>query len=144
MKIIYSLLLFLFIFLWLIEPAYAICPQYYAHIDTIDPPIDCLQIKATRGCGGELEIKNHCDQIFYLEGEKLLEANDEKTYYYHQKVSFSGENIENMKTYDKSWTLRGELGSTPITITGSTAYQQFSLALLWDAIVQAVLSIFSK
>lgn len=48
------------------------CSPYFAEIDSIEPEYDCLSIQATGGCGGEVEVINHCRGEFYFydqEGE---------------------------------------------------------------------------
>lgn len=48
----------------------AYCPPYFAKIDSIENNKDCLAIRATSGCGGEVEIINHCSGEFYFYDEQ--------------------------------------------------------------------------
>lgn len=59
-KIVLTLLFFL-----VSNSASAYCPPV-AKIDSIENGKECLSIKATSSCGGEVEIVNNCQEEFYF------------------------------------------------------------------------------
>jgi len=67
MRLNYILLLAVLLLGTSIVQAY--CPPYFAKIDSIENSKDCLSIRATSGCGGEVEIINHCSGEFYFYDE---------------------------------------------------------------------------
>ena len=65
-RYIYTLLVFSAIVLLTTSVAKTYCPPYFAHIDSITNGKECLSIKATSGCGGEVMVENHCSGEFYF------------------------------------------------------------------------------
>ena len=52
--------------LMLVPIVLAYCPPFFAKIEDIKNAPECLIIKATRGCGGEVYIASHCLGKFYF------------------------------------------------------------------------------
>lgn len=114
--------------------ANAYCPPYFAHIDSIETGsenINCLKIKATNGCGGELWIENNCSQPFYLEEKEIGSGNS--LYYSGEKMDWLGSRNEELinKGYI-DWTLNGKLEENDIIIKGRTAYGKMWPELIVD------------
>lgn len=63
-------ILILMLFFLAFNSASAYCPPYFAKIDSIENSKECLSIRATSGCGGEVEIINHCQGEFYFYKDK--------------------------------------------------------------------------
>jgi len=44
-----------------------LCPPCFAHVDKIDPEIECLEIRGSGGCGGQIVVsKNTCSDTVYI------------------------------------------------------------------------------
>lgn len=120
-----SILLFILLSNFIIPiTAHAYCAPYVAVINSIEPNFDCLQIRATGGCGGELEIVNNCPQIFYLEGEKIGNDSYQNSnyHYFHQGIQWYGDLINDEKVNQHNWQLVGKLGDQRVVINGKTIY----------------------
>ncbi|MFA4990927.1 MAG: hypothetical protein ACOX5S_00230 [Patescibacteria group bacterium] len=116
---------------------FAYCPPYFSYIDSIEPNnIDCLKIKTYGACGGSLEITNECPQIFYLEGEKILNDDgyelDHNTTYFYKKVSWPwhGEPVNGEEVEQINWTLNGKLGDKNIIVKGRTVHEEYRTSLI--------------
>lgn len=128
---------------------------YVAQVESVEPEIPGLEIRATAGGGGELEIINHTGQEVILLDEQdnpyarlapdgvyeLIEGTWQKTkdipvYYCHDpRIVYEGpEPTAGGSQVVKQWRILGQVGDKTFTISGQTIYMDDSalgLPIAW-------------
>lgn len=143
MKNKYKIMIFLAVFLLRNSIVQAYCPPYFAKIDSIKNGKNCLSIKATSGCGGEVEVINHCSGEFYFYdangnlNENVVMVNNEEWNHndnkkYQQLEEKTGKNYEGfdyIHPSGKNWTIRifSKEDGRDIIVTGYTADESVSI-----------------
>lgn len=141
MKNKYKVLIFLTVFFLRNSIVQAYCPPYFAKIDSIKNGKACLSIKATSGCGGEVEVMNHCSGEFYFYdangnlNENMVMINSEewrnKYQEYQQLKEKTGKDYTGFKYIHpsgKDWTIRifSKKDGQDIIVTGHTTDKSVS------------------
>jgi hypothetical protein len=116
---------------------------YLAQIESINPSLPGLEIRATTGGGGELEIKNDTHQevmlineqgqpyvrlvsdgVYELLGSNWVKTKDTSVYYCHDpRLAYKGpEPDSHTLQVIKQWVITGQLGNQTFTVSGQTIY----------------------
>ena len=135
----HKILILLTFFLLRGSIALAYCPPYFAKIDSIKNGKDCLSIRATGGCGGEVEVINHCSEEFYFYdangnlNENMIMVNNEKWDHnnnqeYQQLEAKTGKDytgFDYIHPSETDWTIRifSKEDGRDIIVTGHTAHE---------------------
>ncbi|MBK9714924.1 MAG: hypothetical protein IPO81_27055 [Kouleothrix sp.] len=115
----------------------------YAQVESVQPPIPDLQIQATAGMGGELEIVNRTNQevvlfdergaayvrvtpteVFERHGGVWTKTKDSNVYYCQDpRIKYAeSELASGGARAPKRWSIQGQAGAHGFTITGQTIY----------------------
>jgi hypothetical protein len=116
---------------------------YKAQIGAIDPQVPGLEIRATAGGGGELEIINRTaeevmlldeegqpqvrlvsDGVYELLGSTWAKTKDTPVYYCHDpRIVYRGpEPTDRAPQVMKRWTISGRIGEQTFKVIGQTVY----------------------
>lgn len=128
---------------------------YLAQIETIYPNMPGLEIRATAGGGGELEIINRTaqevmllneqghpyvrlvsDGVYELIGTTWVKTKDAPVYYCHDpRIVYDGPApVARAPQVMKRWTITGQIGSQIFAVSGQTVYTPDripGLSIIW-------------